>query len=56
MRPVLFLFEDPDVIAERVAVQMGCTVEEAIDLMEAFDRLAVLDFCVGNEIPRSELN
>lgn len=52
----MVFLEDPAEIAERVADQMGCSVEEALDHMEAFDRVAVMDFCVGNDIPRSELH
>ncbi len=56
MHPTLYLFEEPTAIAEKVALQMGWTVEEAMDRMIAFDRMAVMDFCVGNDLPRSELH
>jgi hypothetical protein len=56
MRPVLFLLEDPDKIAERVAAQMGCTTDEARFQMLQCDRFAVATFHVGNEYPREELH
>jgi len=43
-------------IADRLATQFGCSVEEAIDRWDAFDRLAVLDFHVGNSIPKENLH
>lgn len=41
-------------IAPRVAERMGWTVEETIERMEALDRLAMVEFCVGNDIPAQE--
>ena len=49
MKPILF--EDSDVIAEKVAQQMGISPEEAAASMKVWDELAVRNFCVGNDIP-----
>jgi hypothetical protein len=35
---------------------MGCSVESALDRMEACDRAAVCQFHVGNDIDRKTLN
>jgi hypothetical protein len=56
MNPVLFLFENPDDVAARVAVQMGCSLEEALEKMEYFNLVAIETFRVGNDYPREELH
>ncbi len=56
MGPILFLFEDPEVIAVKVAAQMGLTPEAAAEHMECWDRISVATFCVGNDYPRKELH
>jgi hypothetical protein len=43
-------------IAERVAEQMGCTPSEARQKMDAWDNLHMIEFCVGNSIPRNTLH
>jgi hypothetical protein len=48
------VFEEPDVIAERVATQMGWSADEA--RMERWDRIAVETLCIGNDYPRKELH
>jgi hypothetical protein len=52
---ILFL-EDPAVIAEKVARQMGLTIEEAIYHMENWDEMSIQTFRVGNSFPRKELH
>ncbi|MGZ3689409.1 MAG: hypothetical protein ACXVBW_13995 [Bdellovibrionota bacterium] len=56
MKPILFFFEDPDEIAEKVAAQMGFTPEEAMDHMERWDEISVQTFRVGNRFPRENLH
>jgi hypothetical protein len=55
MMPIFF-FQDPHEIAERVAAQMGTSVLEALQMMQFFDQAAVLDFQIGNEIPKEMRN
>jgi hypothetical protein len=56
MRPILLFFADPEEIAERVAAQMGIRIDEALLLREQWDRIAVFEHRVDNNIPRRELN
>lgn len=56
MRPILFLFEHPEVIAAKVGAQMGLTAEEAIEHMQVWDSISVETFCLGNSYPRQELH
>jgi hypothetical protein len=43
-------------VAERVAEQMGCTPGEARRMMDAWDDMHMIEFCVGNSIPRNTLH
>lgn len=52
-KPACIFLQDPLEIADRVAVQMGIGVEEALDQMEAFDCEAVCQFHIGNDIPKA---
>jgi hypothetical protein len=56
MRPVVFFFAEPEMIAERVAKQLGCSPDEALVLMEQWDRIAVFEHRAGNDIPLRKLN
>ena len=55
-RPTMHFTQDPIDIAERVALQLGVDVEEALDQMMACDHQAVLQFCVGNRMPKIMVN
>ena len=51
-RPEMIFTQPPIDIADRVAAQMGISVEEAIGQMEAFDCEAICQFHVGNNISK----
>jgi len=54
MKPILF--EDSDVIAEKVAQQMGISPEMAAQHMEMWDKMSIGLFQIGNDFPRKELH
>jgi hypothetical protein len=56
MTPVLFLLENPDDVAERLARQWGCLPEEALRQMEYCDCAAIEAFQPGNDFPKGGLN
>jgi len=56
MKPILFLFEDPQAIAAKVAAQMGISPEEATQHMEMWDKMSIGLFQIGNDFPRKELH
>jgi len=56
MKPILYLLEHPDVIAEKVAQQMGMSRQEAAVHMAMWDEISIRTFRVGNHYPKRELH
>lgn len=55
-KPECIFLRDPIEIIDKIAAQFGCSVESAIERMEACDAAAVCQFFVGNSISKMMRN